>query len=370
MTLFRSPLFSKYLAFNPKLVNFAGWEMPITFTGLIQEHNSVRNSAGFFDISHMGVISIKGLNPKDHIQKLFPTNLYSISKGQACYTVMLNQDGCVIDDIIIYDVGIQEDNSSEIFLIVNASRYKIDLNWIENNINTKELKISNAKENKALLAIQGKNALNYFEEWSKTSIAYLSNFGCDYTAIKNISNEKIFFAKTGYTGENGLEILINRDLASDLWDFLISKNINPCGLGARDTLRLEAGLHLYGKDLTEEINPFEAGLGWVVNLENNHDFYGREKLVEISKSGIQKKLMGIEIKGKAIAREGCDIFYNNKIIGFVTSGSWSPTLSKAIGFAYVDIEFCILNREVDVLIRGKLYHAILTKRTFYKKNIN
>ena len=369
MQMLKSPIYAKYLEFNPKLVNFAGWEMPVTFSSLIQEHNSVRDSAGFFDISHMGVISIKGLNPKDHIQKFFPTNIHSISKGQACYTVLLNHKGGIIDDLIIYDLGTQEDNYSEIFLIVNASRYKIDLNWITKNINTKELTISDAKNGKALLAIQGKNSFKYFEDWSKYSIAHLSSFGCEYTNIKNVSEEKIFLSKTGYTGEDGLEILLNPNLALDLWDYLISRNVLPCGLGARDTLRLEAGLHLYGKDLTEEINPYESGLGWVVNLENYHDFFGRKALEEISVNGIKKKLIGIEMQDKAIGREGCEIFSGDKHIGYITSGSWSPSLGKAIGFAYINIEYLELNKEVEVLIRGKKYKAIISKRTFYKKNV-
>tara|TARA_B100000131_G_scaffold87835_1_gene84740 strand:+ start:401 stop:1510 length:1110 start_codon:yes stop_codon:yes gene_type:complete len=369
MTLLRSPLFSKYFAFNPKLTNFAGWEMPITFSGLIEEHNSVRNKAGLFDISHMGVISIQGLNPKDYIQKLFPTNLNSISQGQSCYTLLLNKNGGIIDDLIIYDLGLQENNLSEIFLIVNASRYENDMNWIKKNIDTDQIRVSNAKEDKALLAIQGKESFRIFEEWSAHSIDYLSPFGCDYKKIENISKQKIFFSKTGYTGEKGLEILLNKDLAISLWDFLISKNIKPCGLGARDTLRLEAGLHLYGKDINETTNPYEAGLGWVINLENNHDFYGRKILENISVNGIKRKLIGLEIKDKAIAREGCEIYKNEKLIGHVTSGSWSPSMSKAIAFAYVDIEYCKLNLELEVQIRGKRYKAIIAKRTFYKKNI-
>ena len=369
MELLKSPLYSKYKESNAKLINFAGWEMPISFSGLIQEHNSVRNSAGFFDISHMGIISIKGINPKEHIQKFFPTNIYSISKGQSCYSLLLNENGGIIDDLIIYDMGDQEDNFSEILLIVNASRYEIDLNWLKNNLDTSSISISNAKKNNVLMAIQGKNSFKHYEEWSNHSITHLQSFGCEYTVLKKFANkEKIFLSKTGYTGEKGLEILLPINLATNLWDFLVSKNIFPCGLGARDTLRLEAGLHLYGQDLNDQTTPYEAGLGWVVHLENNHDFFGRKALEIFSATKTKKKLVGLEIQGKAIARKDCKIFADKKPIGIVSSGSWSPTLEKAIAFAYLDYDYCSIGNSVDVEVRGRNIKAIISKRSFLKKN--
>ncbi len=370
MDLLRSPLYSKYLQSNAKLVNFAGWEMPISFSGLIKEHESVRSSAGFFDISHMGVISIKGINPKEYIQKFFPTNLYSFSEGQGLYTLMLNEKGGIIDDLIIYDLGLQEDDISEIFLIVNASRYEVDFSWIKNNLNSKEIYISNVKKDKVLLALQGENSYKLFEEWIESSISHIPKFGCEYKIFKNISSEeKIFFSKTGYTGENGLEILLSNKAGINLWDFLVSKNITPCGLGARDTLRLEAGMHLYGQDINEETTPYEAGLGWLVHLENNHEFFGKSFLEEQSKLGIQKKLVGITIEGKAIGRKGCQVFKGEENIGTITSGSWSPTKQKAIAFAYINISHAFINNEVQILIRGKKFKGHITKREFYKKNI-
>ncbi len=370
MDLLKSPLYPKYVQSNAKLVNFAGWEMPISFSGLIKEHESVRSSAGFFDISHMGVISIKGINPKDYIQKFFPTNLYSFSQGQGLYTVMLNDKGGIIDDLIIYDLGIQEDDISEIVLIVNASRYQVDFSWIKNNLNTKEISISNAKKDNVLLALQGKNSFKLFEKWIESSISHIPNFGCEYKMFEHISTEeKIFFSKTGYTGENGLEILLPAKAAINLWDFLISKNISPCGLGARDTLRLEAGMHLYGQDINEETSPYEAGLGWLVHLENNHEFFGRDFLEKQSKLGIQKKLVGLSLEGKAIGRKGCEIFKDNENIGMITSGSWSPTKQKAIAFAYINTSHAYLNNEVQILIRGKKFKGYITRRAFYKKDI-
>ncbi len=369
MNLLKSPLHSKYIDSNAKLVNFAGWEMPISFSGLIREHESVRSSAGFFDISHMGVISIKGINPKDYIQKFFPTNLYSFSQGQGLYTIMLNEKGGIIDDLIIYDIGIQENDITELLLIVNASRYEVDFRWIKNNLNTDQISITNFKKEKVLFALQGKNSFNLFENWIQSSISHIPNFGCEYKTFEYISSkEKIFVSKTGYTGENGLEILLSKKAGINLWDFLISKNVEPCGLGARDTLRLEAGMHLYGQDINEETSPYEAGLGWLVHLENNHEFFGRSFLEEQARLGIQKKLVGLFIEGKAIGRKGCQVFKGEENIGTITSGSWSPTNQKAIAFAYIKTSHAFISNEVQILIRGKKFKGVITKRAFYKKN--
>ncbi|ABM73085.1 putative Glycine cleavage T-protein (aminomethyl transferase) [Prochlorococcus marinus str. MIT 9515] len=370
MDLLKSPLYSKYIESNAKLINFAGWEMPISFSGLINEHESVRTSAGFFDISHMGVISLRGINPKEYIQKFFPTNLYSFSEGQGLYTLILNEKGGIIDDLIIYDLGRQEGDISEIFLIVNASRYQDDFLWIKNNLNTNQVSVSNAKTDKVLLSIQGRNSFTLFEEWIGSSISHIPYFGCEYKNFDHISTEgKFFFSKTGYTGENGLEILLPAQSAINLWDFLVSRNIQPCGLGARDTLRLEAGMHLYGQDLDEKTTPYEAGLGWLVNLENNHEFFGRDFLEKQSKLGIKKKLVGLTIEGRAIGRKGCEVFKDEKYIGIITSGTWSPTTEKAIAFAYIQNSYAALNNVVEVLIRGKKFKATITKRAFYKKDI-
>ena len=372
MNLLRSPLYKKYQESNAKLINFSGWEMPLSFSGLIEEHNAVRHSAGFFDISHMGVISIVGTNPKDDLQKFFPTNIFSISAGQSCYSVMLNNSGGIIDDLIIYDNGQQEKNLTEIFLIVNSSRFDIVFNWIKQNINNKKIHVSNAKEGMALIALQGPKAINLFEEWSNHSISHLQNYGCEYKTIKKFANfGKILIARTGYTGEIGIEILLSSYLAVELWDFLISRDIIPCGLGSRDTLRLEAGLSLYGQELTEDINPYEAGLGWVVHLENNHNFFGKEALQTFSSEGTKTKLVGIEISGKAIARKGYQIKnIEGKYIGKITSGSWSPTLKKPIALGYVDSNYSTINKEVGVVIRDKFYKGIICKKNFLKNRIN
>ena len=365
MNLLRSPLYPKYLESDAKLVNFAGWEMPISFSGLIEEHNAVRQSIGFFDITHMGVISVKGPNPKESIQKFFPTNIFSISSGQSCYSVMLNESGGIIDDLIIYDNGLKTNSTSEIFLIVNASRFTYDFEWLKKNIDNQNILLSDAKEGMALMAIQGSKSFNLFEEWSDYSTAHLANFGCEYKILEKFSEfGKIFFSKTGYTGEKGIEILLPCELALNLWDFLISKKVLPCGLGSRDTLRLEAGLPLYGQELNEDINPYEAGLSWLIHLENNHDFYGRCSLKNLSSKLVNKKLVGIKIIGKAIARKGCKIKVNESFIGEITSGSWSPTIQKPIALAYIETKYSCIDKEVDVVIRDKIFKGVVSQKRF------
>ncbi len=371
MALLKSPMYTKYLEANAKLINFSGWEMPISFSSLIQEHNAVRDSAGFFDISHMGVISIKGTNPKELLQQFFPTNLYSISAGHSCYSVMLNESGGIIDDLIIYDNGQLEKNISEILLIVNSSRFEIDFNWLKTRLSNEDINLSNEKEGMTLIALQGPEAFDLFEDWSEYSISHLQNFGFEYKVLEKFSKyKKVFFAKTGYTGEKGLEILLSSELALNLWDYLISKNISPCGLGSRDTLRLESGFSLYGQELNENINPYEAGLGWIVHLENNHNFIGKDSLKRISSKPMKKKLVGLEILGKAIARKGCQILNNDQCIGEITSGSWSPTLQKPIALGYVNNEYSKLNEEVKIIIRGKVFTGIISKKNFYKNRIH
>jgi len=372
MDLLKSPLYSKYVEANAKLVDFAGWEMPISFSGLIKEHESVRSSAGLFDISHMGVISIKGINPKDYIQKLFPTNLYSFSEGQGLYTVMLNDKGGIIDDLIIYDLGIQENDISELLLIVNASRYEEDFQWIKNNLNKYEISITNFKKDKVLLALQGKNSFDLFEEWIESSISHIPNFGCEYKIFEHISpKEKIFFSKTGYTGENGLEILLSKKAAINLWDFSISKNVAPCGLGARDTLRLEAGLCLYGHDLNEKINPVEANLKWAIAKKRKEvgGFNGWEKIKNLLANGSEKIRVGIKPDGKVIARENTKIFSSdNNEIGFVTSGTFGPSVNAPVAMGYVKSEFSEIGTSIKLEVRGKKYGGKISELPFYKKS--
>ena len=364
MELKRTPLYELFLKEAGKIVPFAGWEMPIQFSGLINEHQAVRQHAGIFDISHMGVLQLEGHNLKDALQKLVPTDLNRIGPQEACYTVLLNEEAGVIDDLIIYELGKNNQNEQRLLIVLNAACYSTDLEWLQKHLKKEGINISDAKNDGVLLAIQGPKAQEILESQCNESLNSLPPFG--HRQIK-IENEDIFIARTGYTGEDGFELLLPAETGKLFWQRLIQLGVTPCGLGARDTLRLEAGMHLYGNDMNATTTPFEAGLGWLVHLEMPHDFIGRRALEKQAEDGTRKKLVGIKVLDKGIARKGYPVLYNNETVGQVTSGTWSPTLKEPIALAYVPSEIAKINTQLEVEIRGKKHPAIIVKRPFYRK---
>ncbi len=350
------------------MVPFSGWEMPVQFSGLINEHMAVRKKVGLFDISHMGVIKLEGENPKDKLQSLVPSDLNRIGPGEACYTVLLNSDGGIIDDLIIYDLGSQNQKHESVLLVINASRTINDLNWLNKHLENKNLTFTNAKENKVFLAIQGPFAKKTLETVLDQSLEGIPRFG-HKTLPKNTSHNgnSIFLSRTGYTGEEGFELLLEAEEGKQLWLRLIKEGVIPCGLGARDTLRLEACMHLYGNDLTTKTTPFEAGLGWLIHLEMPSQFIGRNALEQQAKDGIKKRLVGLKLEDRAIARHGYPVLKGNMKVGEVTSGTWSPTLREAIALAYVPAELSELGTLLNVEIRDKIYKAKIVRKPFYQK---
>ncbi|KGG14532.1 Aminomethyltransferase (glycine cleavage system T protein) [Prochlorococcus sp. MIT 0602] len=352
------------------MVEFSGWRMPIQFSGLINEHYSVRNHSGMFDISHMGVFLIKGINPKDALQKLVPSDLYRIGPGEACYTLLLNQAGGIIDDLIVYDLGTDEDNKEQILIVINAACIDADISWIKKNLNESNVEITNAKKNSVLIAIQGPESQNQLSKALDQRICSIPRFGhkvIQYKLNKNEPVESIFIARTGYTGEDGYEILLKQDPGIKLWCKLIENGVMPCGLGARDTLRLEAAMPLYGNDINQNTTPFEAGLGWLVHLETPGDFIGKQALMKQSQVGIKKKLIGLQLEEKAIPRKNYPITHDGQLISQITSGSWSPTLKKGIALAYLPIELAKLGTKVNIKIRNQMHLATVIKKPFYRR---
>ena len=370
MSLKHTPLYEDCLKIDCRMAPFAGWEMPIQFSGLINEHQSVRNHAGLFDISHMGVFMIEGVNAKDVIQKLVPTDLYRIGKGEACYTLLLNENGGIIDDIILYDLGFSQEKQERFLIVINAGCIEKDITWIKQHIYHHKISITDFKKDGILLAIQGPQALEKLEEVFDGSLQDIPRFGHKNISLKNKHSKKttsIFIARTGYTGEDGFEILMNKNTGKFLWNHLVAEGITPCGLGARDTLRLEAGMHLYGNEMNADTSPFEAGLGWLVHLEMPANFIGRETLEKQAKEGIKKRLISLKIHGKAIGRKGYKLIKNNTTVGSITSGTWSPTLGEAIAMGYVPLELAKIGAQITVEIRGKQHVATIVKRPFYSK---
>tara|TARA_Y100001968_G_C19438382_1_gene761103 strand:+ start:565 stop:1686 length:1122 start_codon:yes stop_codon:yes gene_type:complete len=369
MSLKQTPLHDYFVNTGCRMAPFAGWEMPIQFSGLINEHTAVREKAGLFDISHMGVFLLEGIGCKDALQNLVPTDLYRIGAGEACYTLLLNENGGIIDDLIIYDLG-NNKNTEKILLIINAACTESDIRWIQKNCSKEKISISDFKKNNVLGALQGPKALEILERTFQESLKNIPRFGHKIIRVKtkNLETQNpIFVARTGYTGEDGFEFLLEASLAPKIWAALVKEGVTLCGLGARDTLRLEAAMHLYGHEMTELTTPFDAGLGWLVNLEMTRNFVGREVLEKQMATGGLKKLIGLKIHGKGIARQGYKIFDSKKEIGEITSGSWSPTLNEAIALGYIDKEFGKVGTKIKVDIRGKMHDATIVKRPFYKR---
>jgi len=366
MSLQRTPLFESCRSAGGRMVPFAGWEMPVQFSGLIQEHKAIRERVGMFDISHMGVLRLEGANPKDALQRLIPSDLHRIGPGEACYSVLLNERGGIRDDLIVYDCGAIDAERGALVLVINAACADSDTAWIREQMEPAGLTVTDIKKDGVLLALQGPEAMGVLQELSGEELSGLPRFGHRMLNLKSLS-QPVFSARTGYTGEDGAELLLNANDGQKLWQLLLDRGVTPCGLGARDTLRLEAAMHLYGQDMNDETNPFEAGLGWLVHLEMPVDFVGRQALEQAAESGPTKRLVGLKLQGRAIARHDYPVVHNGETVGIVTSGTWSPTLEEAIALAYVPPSLAKLGTELSVEIRGKAQPATVVRKPFYKR---
>ena len=366
MDLQRTPLHDLCREAKGRMVPFAGWEMPVQFSGLIAEHKAVREGVGMFDISHMGVLRIEGSNPKDPLQTLVPTDLHRIGVGQACYTVLLNDKGGIRDDLIVYDQGETASGDGTLLVVINAACADSDTAWLKQQLEPRGLSVQDEKRDGVLLALQGPKAIGILETLSGESLHELPRFGHRLLHLQGLSDQ-VFCARTGYTGEDGAELLLSRTDGRKLWAQLLELEVAPCGLGARDTLRLEAAMHLYGQDMTASTNPFETGLGWLVHLEMPQDFIGRQALEQVVAEGASKRLVGLKLQGRAIARHDYPVLHNGEKVGVVTSGSWSPTLEEAIALALVPKELAKVGSELGVEIRGQVQPATVVKRPFYRR---
>jgi aminomethyltransferase len=358
-SLKRTPLYDLHVSAGARLVEFGGWEMPVQYKGLVAEHQAVRSQVGMFDVSHMGKFEIAGVGVLETLNKLVPSNLGRLKVGQALYTVLLNEQAGIIDDVIFYRH--ESDGECENWtVIVNASTTDKDKAWLQLHLGDRLIDNSASQ---TLIAVQGKTAIATLQALVTTNLMQLPRlrFGHTYTDVLGTTS---LIARTGYTGEDGCEIMTDIETGTALWKKLLDLGVVPCGLGCRDTLRLEAGMHLYGQDIDDRTTPLEADLNWIVHLKEKGDFIGREILEEQRQNGVTRKLIGLELEGRHIARHDYPIRYEGETVGIVTSGTMSPTLGKAIAFGYVPSHLAKNGQVVQVQIRDQEFPAKVTKRSF------
>jgi len=344
------------------MTEFSGWEMPIQFSGITREHHAVRTGAGVFDISHMGNFRFKGQGVLNQLQTLVPSDLSRLQPGAAQYTVLLNPEAGIIDDLIFYYQGTGSNGDEHWAAIVNAATKDKDKAWILSHL--KDVEFRDVSDEKVLLAVQGPAAIAQLQPFVSADLRGVKAFG---HLEAEIFGQSAFLARTGYTGEDGFEVMLDAAPGKELWRSLLEAGATPCGLGARDTLRLEAAMCLYGQDIDDHTTPLEAGLGWLVHLDSKGDFIGRSVLEQQKQNGVPRKLVGLQMEGRNIARHGYPVVVAGNVVGEVTSGTMSPTLERAIALAYVPSEFAKVGQALEVEIRGKRHPAMVVKKPFYRR---
>jgi aminomethyltransferase len=360
----RTPLYDLAIAKNARMTEFAGWEMPVQYSGISQEHQAVRQHAGLFDISHMGKFVLQGQDLISSLQKLVPSDLARLEPGAAQYSVLLNSEAGIIDDLIVYYQGLNAQGQPQAVLIVNASTAEQDKTWIESQLQGSDVRLVDLTLDRALIAIQGPKAVSTLQALVEEDLSTIQAFG--HRTITLLSHPA-FVARTGYTGEDGFEIMIDPSIVGELWQRLQAAGVVPCGLGARDTLRLEAAMALYGQDIDQQTTPLEAGLGWLVHLESKGDFIGRSTLERQKQTGVKRRLVGLQLPGRNIARHHYPVLSAGQVVGTVTSGTLSPTLGYPVALAYVPTELSKPGQILDIEIRSKTYPATVVKRPFYRR---
>lgn len=360
----RTPLYPAYQA-NSKTIDFGGWELPVHFSSIQEEHHAVRQAAGLFDVSHMGEILVEGPASKDFLQFVLTNDIELLVPNKAQYSVMCYEDGGTVDDLIVYML---EEN--RYLLVVNASNTEKDFEWLLSH-KREGVTIENKSASYMQVALQGPHAEQILQQLTDGKLSEISFFRFAYPVQLKGAEGDFLISRTGYTGEDGFEIYGPAKSGQAVWELLLEKgqayNLQPIGLGARDTLRFEANLPLYGNELSKDITPIEAGIGFAVKTNKSADFIGKETLKKQKENGTNRKLVGIEMLEKGIPRHGYPIFSGEEQIGEVTTGTKSPTLDRYIGLALVQVDAAEEGSIVDVQIRKKRLQAKVVATPFYKR---
>ncbi|MCI6295733.1 MAG: glycine cleavage system aminomethyltransferase GcvT [Bacteroidales bacterium] len=356
----RTCLYDRHVALGAKMVPFGGFEMPIQYTDITDEHQAVRNACGVFDVSHMGEVLVTGPEAERYVQHIFTNDVAGAPVGKIFYGMMLHPHGGTVDDLLVYKMG-----DEKFFLVINAANIDKDYAWITEQAKDFDVQTENQSEYYGQLAVQGPEAERVVEE-----VLGLTCKELEFYTFKLIETpqETLIVSRTGYTGEDGFEIYGSHAYIQQAWDKLIdSKQAKPCGLGCRDTLRFEVGLPLYGDELTDDISPIMAGLGMFVKLDKE-EFVGKEAVARQKAEGVAKKLVGIELEGKAIPRHGYEVVVEDKVIGEVTTGYCSISTGKSVCMALIDAAYAKLDTPVQVRIHRKLQPGKVVKKRFYQKH--
>ena len=360
MTLKKTPLHKSHQKLKARLVDFAGWEMPIQYSGTLPEHLAVRKNAGLFDISHMGEIEVKGSNATTVVQHMTCNNITTLTEGQAQYSALLTHQGTFVDDVIVYKFS-----KSKYLLCVNASNSDKVFEWIQVNA-PKKAEIINRSKDFVQLAIQGPSSQEILQKITPTNLSDLSSY---HFRVGKITGHQAIISRTGYTGEKGYELYLSPESGATIWESILriglEHGLQPIGLAARNTLRLEMKYPLYGNDIDNTTTPFEAGLDWIVKLDQG-EFIGRDALLQQKSEGIKRQLVGFELLERGIPRDGYLVYLGDMEISKVTSGSYSPSLGKGIGLTYLPSEHAKIGTEIKIMIRKVAKTARIIATPFYK----
>ncbi len=351
----RTPLYDEHKALGARLVDFAGWEMPVQYSGIKAEHQAVRNHAGLFDVSHMGEVVFRGPDAEEAVQRLVTRDVGRLAEGQAGYAAVCYEDGGTVDDVLVYK------RPEDFLVVVNASNREKDLEHFRSNTEDLDVEVADESDDWALLAVQGPEAAGLLMGLTDADLTGLKY----YRFLEgDVAGAKAVISRTGYTGEDGFELYLSPDDAPRVWRELLEAGATPTGLGARDTLRLEAGMCLYGNELDPETTPLEAGIGFAVHLDKEQEFVGQDALRREKEEGLRKKLVGFEVEGRGIARHDYPVRAGDDTVGRVTSGTLSPTLNKAIGLALVSPG---VEDSFEVVIRDRPVEAHTVPLPFYRR---
>ena len=359
----KTPLNAAHRELGGKMVDFGGWDMPVQYpAGVIEEHMATRTRAGLFDVSHMGEIWVEGEDAIPFINRITTNDVTKLVDGQAHYSALTNAKGGVVDDLLVYRF-----DQGKLLLVVNAGTTDKDWDWITSHDKGENVTLTNASADYCQIAVQGPEAVDILKTLTDTNLDEIKYY---HFTTGRVDGVESIISRTGYTGEDGFEVYADSKYAEQLWKKLLeagaSVGILPCGLAARNTLRLESAMSLYGHELSDDITPLEANLGWITKL-NKGDFIGSDALKEKKERGLTRRIVGFEMTHPWIARDGHDVFIDDKRVGYVTSGSPAPFLKKNIGLAFLPVEFANDGQEIKIDVRGKHLSAKVVPTPFYKR---